>query len=144
MAQSLLSHHMRQLEVELHQTLLLRNGRGVSSTEAGQVLLEHGRGILHQVALAREELGSVSGALAGHVSIGLPPSLIKLIAVPLTKAFCARLPQAQLTLTAPNRAQLPNTFRILIDYEMMCIGCKLLHRPGLAPSRWFRFSSKVM
>jgi LysR family transcriptional regulator, nitrogen assimilation regulatory protein len=99
MAQPLLSRHVRQLEVELHQTFLLRNGRGVSLTEAGQVLLEHGRGILHQVALAREELGSVRGALAGHVSIGLPPSLSKLIAVPLTKAFRASLPQAQLTLT---------------------------------------------
>ncbi len=99
MAQPLLSRHVRQLEVELHQTFLLRNGRGVSLTEAGQVLLEHGRGILHQVALAREELGSVRGALAGHVSIGLPPSLSKLIAVPLIKAFRASLPQAQLTLT---------------------------------------------
>ena len=99
MAQPLLSRHVRQLEVELHQTFLLRNGRGVSLTEAGKILLEHGRGILHQVALAREELGTVRGALAGHVSIGLPPSLSKLIAVPLIKAFRASLPQAQLTLT---------------------------------------------
>ena len=65
-AQPLLSRNVRQLEVELHQTFLLRNGRGVTLTEAGRVLLEHGRGILHQVALAREELGSVRGALAGR------------------------------------------------------------------------------
>ena len=65
-AQPLLSRNVRQLEVELRQTFLLRNGRGVTLTEAGRVLLEHGRGILHQVALAREELGSVRGALAGR------------------------------------------------------------------------------
>jgi len=75
MPQPLLSRHVRQLEVELHQNLLLRNGRGVSLTEAGSRMLEHGRGILHQVALAKEELASVRGALAGKVSIGLPPSL---------------------------------------------------------------------
>ena len=98
-AQPALSRQVRLLEVELRQALLLRNGRGVTTTEAGKLLLEHCRGILHQVALAREELGSVRGALAGHVSIGLPPSLSKLIAVPLIKAFRAQLPQAQLTLT---------------------------------------------
>ena len=98
-AQPLLSRNVRQLEVELHQTFLLRNGRGVTLTEAGRVLLEHGRGILHQVALAREELGSVRGALAGRVSIGLPPSLSKLVTVPLVREFRKRLPEAQLTLT---------------------------------------------
>ena len=98
-AQPLLSRHVRQLEVQYRQTFLLRNGRGVTLTEAGLVLLEHGRGILHQVALAKEELDSIRGALSGRVSIGLPPSLSKLITVPLTHAFKAALPQAQLTLT---------------------------------------------
>lgn len=97
--QPLLSRHVRQLEVELRQTFLRRNGRGVVLTEAGQLLLEHGRGILHQVALAREELGAVRGTLAGRVSIGLPPSLSKLVAVPLTRRFREQLPEAQLTLT---------------------------------------------
>ena len=98
-AQPLLSRHVRQLEVEHRQTFLLRNGRGVTLTEAGLVLLEHGRGILHQVALANEELGAIRGALAGRVSIGLPPSLSKLITVPLTHEFRRCLPQARLTLT---------------------------------------------
>jgi LysR family nitrogen assimilation transcriptional regulator len=62
-------------------------------------MLEHGRGILHQVAVAQEELGSVRGALAGRVSIGLPPSLSKLVTVPLTMAFRQALPHAQLSLT---------------------------------------------
>ena len=97
--QPLLSRHVRQLEVELRQTFLLRNGRGVTLTEPGLVLLEHGRGILHQVALAREDLESTRGALGGHVSIGLPPSLSKLITVPLTLEFRKRLPNARLTLT---------------------------------------------
>lgn len=99
MPQPLLSRHVRQLEVELRQNLLLRNGRGVTVTEAGLVMLEHGRGILHQVMVAQEELASVRGALTGRVSIGLPPSLSKLITVPLTFSFRDQLPQSQLSLT---------------------------------------------
>lgn len=98
-AQPALSRQIRLLEVELRQNLLTRNGRGAQPTEAGQLLLKHGRGILHQVELAREELGAVRGALAGRVSIGLPPSLSRLITVPLTHAFKQQLPQAHLTLT---------------------------------------------
>lgn len=98
-AQPALSRQIRLLEVELRQNLLTRNGRGAQPTEAGQLLLKHGRGILHQVELAREELGAVRGALAGRVSIGLPPSLSRLITVPLTRAFKKHLPQAHLTLT---------------------------------------------
>ena len=98
-AQPALSRQIRLLEVELRQNLLTRNGRGALPTEAGNLLLKHGRGILHQVDVAREELGAVRGALAGRVSIGLPPSLSRLITVPLTRAFKHKLPQAHLTLT---------------------------------------------
>ena len=52
-AQPALSRQVRLLEVELRQNLLVRNGRGAIPTEAGKVLLEHGRGILHQVERAR-------------------------------------------------------------------------------------------
>jgi LysR family nitrogen assimilation transcriptional regulator len=98
-AQPALSRQVRLLEVELRQNLLTRNGRGATPTEAGKLLLEHGRGILHQVTVAREELGAVRGAMSGRVSIGLPPSLSRLITVPLTHAFRRALPHAQLTLT---------------------------------------------
>lgn len=98
-AQPALSRQIRLLEVELRQNLLTRNGRGALPTEAGKLLLEHGRGILNQVALAKESLSAGRGSLAGRVSIGLPPSLSKLITVPLTRALRAVLPKAQITLT---------------------------------------------
>lgn len=97
--QPALSKHLRLLEVELRQNLLIRNGRGAVPTEAGKRLLEHGRGILHQVALAKEDLSATRGELSGRVSIGLPPSLSRLMTVPLTKAFQAELPMAKLRLT---------------------------------------------
>ncbi len=98
-AQPALSRQVRLLEVELRQNLLLRNGRGVTTTDAGKLLLEHGRGILHQVERAREDLGRVRGALAGRVALGLPPSIARMMTVPLTRAFRKRLPSAALSIS---------------------------------------------
>lgn len=98
-AQPALSRQVRLLEVELRQNLLIRNGRGVTTTEAGKLLLEHGRGILHQVERAREDLGRVRGALAGRVTVGLPPSISRMMTVPLTREFRKRLPNAILSIS---------------------------------------------
>lgn len=97
-AQPALSRQIRQLEVELRQTLFIRDGRGAKPTEAGELLLEHGRAILHQLARAREELAGARGRLAGHVAIGLPPSVARVVAVPLTRAFREHLPEATLSI----------------------------------------------
>jgi LysR family nitrogen assimilation transcriptional regulator len=95
-AQSALSHKVRQLEVELKQPLLYRNGRGVIPTDAGKRLLVHARGILMQVNRSREELDEFRGAPSGHVVVALPPSLAHPLTVPLVKSFRARFPQASL------------------------------------------------
>ena len=84
--------------MELRQTLLLRNGRGAIPTEAGLLLLDHARGILHQAARAREDMGRLRGGLSGRVALGLPPSVARVLTVPLTRAFRAQLPDAQLTI----------------------------------------------
>ncbi len=89
-AQPAISRQVRSLEVELRQNLLLRNGRGAVPTEAGKRLLEHARGILQQVERARLEVDEVKGATVGHVAIGLPPTLARV----LTRADRARLPPA--------------------------------------------------
>jgi len=98
-AQPALSRQVRQLEVELRQTLLARDGRGAVPTEAGRLLLAHGRGILHQVERAREELGRLRGALAGRVAVGLPTSLARVLTVPLTRAFSHQMPEASISIS---------------------------------------------
>ena len=98
-AQPALSRQVRLLEVELRQNLLARNGRGATPTQAGQLLLEHGRGILHQVERAREELGRVRSGLSGRVALGLPPSMARVLTVPLIRAFRQKLPDAQLSIS---------------------------------------------
>src|SRR3954463_395306 len=98
-AQPALSRQVRLLEVELRQSLLVRNGRGAVPTEAGRLLLEHGRGILHQVERAREDLGRLRGGLAGRVAVGLPNSVARVLTLPLTRAFRESLPEARLSIS---------------------------------------------
>jgi LysR family nitrogen assimilation transcriptional regulator len=97
-AQSALSRHVRLLETELRQNLLIRNGRGVTPTEAGKILLEHGRGVLHQIDRLREELARERGGLVGRVALGLPPSLSKVLTVPLMRAIRETLPEVVISI----------------------------------------------
>jgi LysR family transcriptional regulator, nitrogen assimilation regulatory protein len=94
--QPALSRQVRQLEVELGQSLFDRNGRGVVLTRAGTRLLEHTRGILLQVGRARQELEEQKNGDSGHLVLGLPPSLGRSVTVPLVKAFGRQLPNASL------------------------------------------------
>lgn len=95
-AQPALSHRVRLLEVELRQSLLYRTGRGVTPTDSGRRLLAHARGILEQVRRARQELEEIKGAPVGHVVVGLPPTVGRVLTTSLVKAFSARFPRATL------------------------------------------------
>lgn len=95
-AQSALSQQVRQLELELNQILLHRNGRGVTPTDAGRRLLAHARGILMQVRRARDDLVEARDAMGGHIVLGLPPTIARLLTVPLVKEFRIAFPEATL------------------------------------------------
>lgn len=95
-AQSALSARVRQLEVELKQPLLHRNGRGVTPTEAGKRLLQHARGILMQVNRTREELEALRGAPTGRLVIGVPSTIARLLTVPWLKRFRDQFPGASI------------------------------------------------
>lgn len=98
-AQPALSRQVRRLEVELRQTLLYRNGRGVVPTEAGKRLLAHGRGILNQFERARQEVDQARGAPMGRVVVGVPHSTGQLIITPFATAFRKAFPEAELCIT---------------------------------------------
>jgi LysR family nitrogen assimilation transcriptional regulator len=97
-AQPAISRQIRSLEVELRQTLLLRNGRGAVPTEAGKRLLEHARGILQQVDRARRDVDETKGPSVGKVVVGLPPTVARHLTVPAVREFRQRYPQASLSI----------------------------------------------
>lgn len=98
-AQPALSRQVRRLEIELRQTLLYRNGRGVSVTEAGKRLLTHGRGILLQFERARLEVEDARGSPVGRIVIGVPHSIGRLITAPFVAEFKREFPRATLCIT---------------------------------------------
>lgn len=97
-AQSALSRQVRALEIELHETLLLRNGRGVELTEAGRRLFEHGVGILQLVSQARAEMTASRDEPVGHITVGVPPTIGRQLTLPLIDGFRRRMPRARLAI----------------------------------------------
>jgi LysR family nitrogen assimilation transcriptional regulator len=97
-AQPALSRQVRALEVDLRETLLLRNGRGVTLTEAGQRLFQHSVTILNRVAQAREDMGAQRDEPVGRITVGLPPSINRQLTLPLIDAFRRQLPKARLAI----------------------------------------------
>jgi LysR family nitrogen assimilation transcriptional regulator len=95
-AQPALSRQVRALETELHETLLLRHGRGVQLTDAGRRLFEHCQDILHLVSRARDDVLARRNEPTGNVTIAMPPTLARLHTLPLIRAFQAEMPRARL------------------------------------------------
>ena len=97
-AQPALSRQVRGLETELRESLLLRTGRGVALTDAGQRLFDHAVAILQLVAHAREDLGTRRDEPVGRVTVGLPPSMGRQITVALVDRFQKQFPKGRLAI----------------------------------------------
>ena len=93
-AQPALSRQVRLLEEELGVRLFERHGRGMVISEAGQEVLRHA----HRIAAEIQEIRTIQSdddvSLKGHVSIGMPPTISDILAVPLVSAFQNRHPDA--------------------------------------------------
>lgn len=98
-AQPTLSRNIRALEVELHHDLFNRTGRGVTTTEAGERLLSHCRGIAYQLERAEEDMARMPGSLAGRVALGIPPSPTKRLAVPLARECRKQIPESTISIS---------------------------------------------
>lgn len=105
-AQPALSRQIRQLEESLDTRLFTRNGRGAVVTEAGQRLLVQSRGILRQVARAREEIEGIRGTTVGRTAIGMPWTIASYFTLPLVKRFREQLPNVELTIVQGRSAAL--------------------------------------
>ncbi len=131
-AQPAISRQVRNLEVELRQNLLLRNGRGAVPTEAGKRLLEHARGILQQVDRARRDVDETKGAPVGQVVVGLPPTVARHLTLPIVRAFRQRFPQASLSIVEGLSANIQ---------EWLSVGrvdVGLIYNPAVTPDVEYR------
>ena len=106
------------------------HGRGVTPTEAGRVLLERGRGLLHQVESLRDELARLGGGTRGKVALGMPPTLSKLLTVALVRSAARHLPGVTLSIseglsTVMLEALVAGTLDVALVYD-------LPQQPGVA------------
>ena len=69
-AQPALSQQIQRLEREVGLALVERTTRRVTITEAGELLVARARRILAELAAANDELQSLRGVQAGHVTVG--------------------------------------------------------------------------
>lgn len=81
--QSALSRSVREMEAELDITIFHRNGRGVSLTEEGKVVIEAAQSVVAILSDLRSTLGASNGMDTREITVGLLPSTAKLLAVPL-------------------------------------------------------------
>ncbi|AVF34018.1 nitrogen assimilation transcriptional regulator NAC [Rahnella sikkimica] len=86
-AQPALSQQLATLEGELQQQLLIRTKRGVTPTEAGNILYSHAQAILRQCDQIHGAVNSAGQSLSGQVSVGLAPGTAATqLALPLLQA----------------------------------------------------------
>lgn len=92
-AQPALSQQLATLEGELQQRLLIRSKRGVTPTEAGNILYKHATTILRQCEQAHSAVNCAGQSLTGQVSVGLAlGSVSSRLAMPLLQAVREQYP----------------------------------------------------
>ncbi len=97
-AQPALSQQITLLEEELGVALLSRSSRGIQATPQGDLLYRHAKSILRQVDNTRILLSKKDGDVTGNVSVGMPSSTAKLLALRLMRCVKERYPSIVLEL----------------------------------------------
>ena len=97
LAQPSLSRQIALLEQELGQRLLVRTGRGVELTTAGEVFIVHAREMLDTARRGRDAMHDLGQEPAGRVTVGMPPRVAMGLSVPLVRSFRERFPRAVIT-----------------------------------------------
>ncbi|ARB31487.1 LysR family transcriptional regulator [Pseudomonas tolaasii] len=97
-AQPAISQQMRNLEQDLGMQLLERSAQGVVPTAAGHTLYRHAVDLLRQADVTHELLRQDAQYPQGKVSVGMPSSTARMLAMPLARTIRSRYPGIKLEL----------------------------------------------
>lgn len=97
-AQPAISQQMRNLEQDMGMQLLERSAQGVVPTAAGQTLYRHAVDLLRQADATHELLRQDAEYPQGKVSVGMPSSTARMLAMPLARTIRSRYPGIKLEL----------------------------------------------
>lgn len=93
--QPAVSQQVKRLEAEAGTPLVVRDGRGVALTQAGQVLLGHAEGVADRLAAAEQELAALTGLASGTVRLAAFPTAAAVLLPPALAALRERAPALQ-------------------------------------------------
>ncbi|GAA1503027.1 LysR family transcriptional regulator [Nocardioides humi] len=97
MTQSAVSQHVAALEREAGTALVDRGTRPMELTEAGSVLVRHGRVILAQLDGAEQALAAITGRRAGRLRLGSFPTALTTFVPEAVRTLRATAPELVLT-----------------------------------------------
>jgi len=97
-SQPVLSRYAKELEDELKVKLLYRDGRGVVLTDAGQRFLKRATELLNGFEDARLDALGTPQQVLESAAVGMPPTVTRILALPLARAIYAAYPATQLRL----------------------------------------------
>lgn len=95
-AQTALGIQIRNLEEELGVALLKRHSRGVEPTPAGEILQRHALDILARVEVARTEVKAAGRSDRLPVTMGITPSIMRLVGSDILVEARRELPDVSL------------------------------------------------
>ena len=95
--QSTVSKMLRQLEEEIGQPLLIRDGRQLRLTDVGRIVHERGLEALGMMGRLTREVSDLTTLVRGELTVGIPP-MVNLLFPPVVKAFRERYPAVSLRL----------------------------------------------
>lgn len=102
MAQSTVSQRLRQLEEELGAALLVRGGRTLTLTAAGEVFYPHARALIGSFDAGREELRTFADRVEGTVRVWASQTAGGYILPPALCAFASLHPAVRVRLCIAN------------------------------------------
>lgn len=105
-AQPAISQQMRNLELDLGFKLLERGHNGVRPTAAGNTLYEHALGLIRQADGTRNLLLQDAEFPQGGVSVAMPSSTARILAIPLARMVSELYPGIRLELTEATSADI--------------------------------------
>lgn len=97
--QPVISRQIAKLEDELGLQLLDRNGRGVTLTPFGEILLRRGETILREMGNALSELDIARRKPAGQVRLAAPATFMTLYMPEILRRFMDEMPNVELVVT---------------------------------------------
>ncbi|MCB5181862.1 LysR family transcriptional regulator [Streptomyces antimicrobicus] len=132
--QPAVSQQMKALEQSAGTPLLIRTGREMRLTQAGEALVRHASGILAGLTAAEEEVAAIAGLRAGRVRLVSFPSGSSTLVPTALAAMRAEHPGTRVSLV---EAEPPRSVEMLREGDCdVALAFRYAAAPGGGPGEW--------